>query len=267
MEWTTIVVRDGFNHRGGEEQVTDSSPVGATREHQLVSAFVEMADTLVDDYDVVDILDRLAHHCVDLLGVSAAGLLLGDQRGGLRVMATSDERARLLELFQLQADEGPCLDAYRTGEIIEVEDLSVANARWPVFAPEALAEGYRSIQAVPMRLRGQIVGALNLFSTDTGPLSRRDLLVARALADTATIGILQERAIRRNEVLTEQLQSALTSRVVIEQAKGLLAHSGDIAPGEAFNRLRSFSRSNNIRISQVAEQLMQGALAPDRILG
>lgn len=245
--------------------MSDSPPAGAAREQELVSAFVDMADTLVDDYDVVDLLHRLADHCVTLLGAAAAGLLLADQRGGLQVMATSSERARLLELFQLQADEGPCLDAYRSGEIIEVVDLAQAQHRWPVFAPEALAEGFRSIQAVPMRLRGKVIGALNLFSRETGPLGQQDLNVARALADTATIGILQERAIRRREVLTEQMQGALTSRIIIEQAKGLLSHAAGISTEDAFEKLRSHSRNNNIRLSDVADQLMRGTLPVDSL--
>ncbi|WP_231104762.1 GAF and ANTAR domain-containing protein [Haloechinothrix halophila] len=245
--------------------MNDSPLEGAVREQRLVSAFVEMADTLVDDYDIVDVLYRLADHCVTLLGAAAAGLLLADQRGSIQVVATSSERARLLELFQLQADEGPCLDAYRTGEVIEVVDLSAAKWRWPVFAPEALAEGFRSIQAVPMRLRGQIIGALNLFGRETGPLSGQDLEVARALADTATIGILQERAIRRGEVLTEQMQGALTSRVIIEQAKGLLSQAATISTEEAFEKLRNYSRNNNVKLSHVAEQLMRGEVRIDAL--
>lgn len=245
--------------------MSDSSSTGTAREQALVSAFVDMADTLVDDYDVVELLHRLADHCVTLVGADAAGLLLADQRGGLQVMATSDERARLLELFQLQADQGPCMDAYRTGQVIEVNDLSAARDRWPVFVPEALAEGYRSIQAVPMRLRGQVIGALNLFSRGSDPLHEQDLRVVRALADTATIGILQERAVRRGEVLTEQLQSALNSRIVIEQAKGLLAHANQIQSGEAFEQLRAYSRSHNVRFAEVAGMLLSGALQPSEL--
>lgn len=241
-------------------------PLGSARERQLVSAFVDMADTLVDDYDIVELLHGLARHCVDLLGAAAAGLLLTDQRGGLQVVATSDERARLLELFQLQADEGPCLEAYHTGEIVQVDDLAAAEQRWPAFVPEALAEGFRSVQAVPMRLRGNVIGALNLFGAGSGPLALHDLAVARALADTATIGILQDRALRRSEVLTEQLQTALNHRVVIEQAKGLLFHAAHISTGDAFEHLRAYSRNNNVRLSKVAEQLLDGSLQPATVL-
>lgn len=246
--------------------MSQSPPIGAARERELVSAFVDMADTLVDEYDVVELLHRLARHCVDLLGAAAAGLLLADQRGGIQVIATSDERARLLELFQLQADEGPCLDAYHTGEIVQVDDLTTAAERWPAFVPEALAEGFRSVQAIPMRLRGTVVGALNLFGAGTGPLAPHDLAIARGLADTATIGILHERALRRSEILTEQLQTALNNRIVIEQAKGLLFHAADISTGQAFEHLRAYSRDNNLRLSNVAEQLLSGSIRPATIL-
>lgn len=237
----------------------------ATREQQLLLAFVDMADTLVDDYDVMEVLHRLSDYCVSLLGASAAGMLLSDQHGGLQVMAASSERTRLLELLQLQADEGPCMDAYRTGELVQVGDLAEQRERWPVFVPEALAEGFRSVQAVPLRLRSQVIGALNLFSRDNG-LGAQNLQVVRALADTATIGILQERAIRRGEVLTEQLQRALNSRIVIEQAKGVLSHAGQVPMDQAFEHLRTYSRTHNQRLSDVADTITQGQLAPHTVL-
>ncbi|MEV7042518.1 GAF and ANTAR domain-containing protein [Amycolatopsis sp. NPDC051061] len=246
----------------------NTPPAGSapTREQQLVRAFVDMADTLVDDYDVVDLLHRLAGYCVSLLGATAAGLLLSDQRGSLHVVAASDERTRLLELLQLQADQGPCLDAYRTGVPVHTDDLAVERNRWPVFAPEALAEGYRSVQAIPLRLRRQVIGALNLFGRDATLLGQENLEIARALADTATVGILQERAIRHGEVLTEQLQTALTSRVIIEQAKGVLFHAGGIPMDQAFERLRSYCRSHNLQLSVIAEDLARGTRDPRTIL-
>ncbi|GAB3418157.1 GAF and ANTAR domain-containing protein [Flindersiella endophytica] len=231
----------------------------------LVLAFVDMADTLVDDYDVVDLLHRLAGYCVTLLGAAAAGLLLSDQRQGLHVVAASNERTRLLELLQLQADEGPCLDAYRTGEPVNITDLSTVVERWPVFAPEALREGFGSAHAIPLRLRGQVIGALNLFSS-AGPLGPDDLTIARGLADTATIGILQERAIRRGEVLTEQLQGALNSRISIEQAKGVLAHAGHLDIDQAFEHLRGYARRHRRKLSDVAEDLATGRLQPTTVL-
>lgn len=246
-------------------EVSGSADTG--REQQLLSAFVNIADTLVDDYDVVDMLHRLAGYCVSLLGASAAGLLLSDQKGGLQVMASSDERTRLLELLQLQADEGPCLEAYRSGQLVHIDSLADDVERWPVFAPEALAEGFHAVQAVPLRLRQQVIGALNLFGRGTGPLGPQDLKVARALADTATIGILQERAIRRGEVLTEQLQRALNSRVLIEQAKGVLAQAGRVPVDEAFEALRFYCRRRNLRLSEVAEHVARGEVVPAIVLG
>lgn len=231
-----------------------------TREQELTETFVELADSLVGDYDVADMLHGLVEHCVSLLDVAAAGLLLSDQRGGLQVMASSTERTRLLELFQLQTDEGPCLDCFRTGQPVAVADVSAAADRWPRFAPTVLKEGYAAVQAVPLRLRNEIIGALNLFQTATGELDPADIQVAQALADVATIGILQERAISRSEVLTEQLQGALNSRIIIEQAKGRLAESADLDMDEAFQRMRSHSRATNTRMSQLAHDLVDGTV-------
>ncbi|WP_035303988.1 GAF and ANTAR domain-containing protein [Actinokineospora inagensis] len=246
--------------------MTDTSSVATAREARMVAAFVEMADTLVADYDVVDVLHRLVEHTVALLDAAAAGLLLADQRGSLQVLASSTEAVRLLELFQVQANEGPCLDAYRTGERILADDLSTVDRRWPSFAPKALQQGFASVHAVPLRLRGEVIGALNLFGSHTGRLSTADLLVAQALADTATIGILQERAIRRGEVLTEQLQTALNSRVIIEQAKGVLSHAGDLDMDLTFEVLRDYARHHSARLSDVAAQLANATLDPRTVL-
>ncbi|WP_394619978.1 GAF domain-containing protein [Lentzea sp. JNUCC 0626] len=233
------------------------------RESRLLRAFVELADTLVDDYDVVDLLHRLVDHCVQLLDATAAGLMLSDQHGGLRVVAYSSAQTRMLELFQLQASEGPCLDCVSTGEPVLVGDLSAQTRRWPRFAPLAVKEGFASVHAVPMRLRRETIGTLNLFRRETGLLSDEDLLVVRALADTATIGILQERAIRRGEVVTEQLQTALNSRVVIEQAKGVLAFAGNLEMEQAFHALRSYARKRGRRLAEVARELVDGELRPE----
>lgn len=208
---------------------------GATRETRLLQTFVELADTLVGDYDVVDVLHQLVENCVELLDADAAGLMLSDQRGNLAVLASSSENTRFLELFQLEINQGPCLDCFHTGELIVVEDIVAAADRWPQFAARAIAEGIRSVHAVPLQLRRKTIGALNLFDSEAGPMDPQDLRVARALADTATIGILQERAIRRGEVLAEQLQTALNNRITIEQAKGVLAHAGNLDMGESFS--------------------------------
>ena len=240
--------------------------VTSSSENELLRAFVDMADTLVDEYDVADMLHRLARYCVTLLGASAAGLLLADQRGGLDVAASSDESSRMLELLQLQTEEGPCLDAYRSGEPVRVGDIAAEQARWPQFAREAVAAGVRSVHAVPMRLRRQVIGTLNLFGRGPDPVAGSAVNVVRALADIATIGILQERAIRKGELLTEQLQHALNSRVVIEQAKGVLAHAGGLEMEVAFDRLRAYSRAHNARLSEVAEAVARSELRPEQIL-
>lgn len=246
--------------------MTNAPPSSAQRESRLVTAFVEMADTLVDDYDVADVLHRLTEHCVELLDAAAAGLLLADQRGSLQVLASSTERTRLLELFQLQANEGPCLDCFHTGQPVLISSLDAEHARWPTFAPEALRDGFHSVHAVPLRLRREVIGALNLFGTHPGELGAQDLTVARALADTATIGILQERAIHRGDVLTEQLQTALNTRITIEQAKGVLAHAGDLDMDQAFQTLRSYGRAHATRLSDIAAQLVVGNLDPADVL-
>lgn len=253
---------------GRRDPVPKGAPVphSADRESRLLQAFLDFADTLVDDYDVPDVLHQLVRHCVDLLGAAEAGLLLSDQRGSLQVAASSSERTRLLELFQVQVNEGPCVDAFRTSDSVCVPDLAAATSRWPHFAAQALAEGFHSVHAVPLRLRGQTLGALNLFRTETGDFKERDLRVARALANAATVGLLHERALRRGEVLTEQLQNALNSRITIEQAKGVLAQAGGVPMDQAFTLLRTHSRRTSIGLSETAHQLVIGAIHPSDVL-
>ncbi|USX54069.1 GAF and ANTAR domain-containing protein [Lentzea sp. HUAS12] len=246
--------------------MSGSAPSRTERESRLLHALVELADTLVDDYDVVDVLHRLVEHCVRLLDATVAGLMLSDQRGGLRVVAYSSAQTRMLELFQVQASEGPCFDCVHSGEAVLVADLSKEVQRWPRFAPLAVEEGFASVHAVPMRLRRETIGTLNLFRKETGLLSDEDLLVVRALADTATIGILQERAIRRGEVVTEQLQTALNSRVVIEQAKGVLAFAGNLDMEQAFHALRGYARNGGRRLADVAREVVLGELRPEVVL-
>lgn len=219
-----------------------------------------MADTLVDDYDVAELMHDLVEHSVAVLEAAAAGLLLADPDDRLTVMAASSERTRLIEVIQIQAHEGPCLDAYVTGAPVVVHDLAEETARWPTFAAAAEAEGYRSVAALPMRLRADTIGALNLFRHRPGMLRAEDLAVGQALADVATIGILQERALRRSEVLAQQLQAALDSRVVIEQAKGVLAERLHIGVDEAFAHLRAYARSANQHLAGVARALLEGRL-------
>jgi GAF domain-containing protein len=234
------------------------------REALMIQAFVGLADTLVDDYDVIDLLDRLAGHSVELLAADSAGILLGDSDATLRVVASTDERSEWMELLQLQADEGPCLDCYRTSAPVTVTDLAGAASRWPRFVA-ALAErgSYGAVHALPLRLRGEAIGTLNLFHQRPGGLPGDDLALGQALADVATIGILSERAIRRGEVVSEQLQAALNNRIVIEQAKGVLAERGDLTMDVAFDRLRRHARNHNLRLSEVAREVVLTDLAAD----
>ncbi len=219
---------------------------------RLAAVFVEIADTLVDDFDVIEFLQMITARTSELVSVPAVGLLLADSRGRLQFMAASDEATRLLELFQLQHNEGPCLDAFTTGAQVVNADLGHAASRWPAFAPRASAGGFRSVHALPLRLRTTVIGALNLFGTDAGVLEPADVKVVQALADIATIGLLQEKAIRHGEVVTEQLQHALNSRVVIEQAKGALARIHGVDVDAAFVMLRSYARNHNRKLVDLA---------------
>jgi GAF domain-containing protein len=232
----------------------------------LADRFVSLADTLVDDFDVVDLMDQLVETSVELLGTEAAGLMLRDPRGTLQLMASSSEESRLLELFQLQNHEGPCLDCVWSGRPVVVERISDAAERWPRFVPEAGEMGFVSVYAVPLRLRDQVVGGLNLFRTTEPPLTRDDQRMAQALADIATIGLLQQRAVSRATVLAEQLQRALNSRVVIEQAKGVLAEFGGVGMEAAFRSLRGFARDSNTKLSDVAERVVRRAVPLSSIL-
>lgn len=225
---------------------------------RLTEVFVEMADTLVDDFDVIDFLHSLTERCVELLGVSAVGLMLTDERDRLQVIAASTERTRLLELFQLQNEEGPCIDCFRSGQALSVADLSEAG-KWPRFTAAAGEAGFTSVHALPMRLRTEVIGALNLFHTEPGALDQERQRIGQALADVATIGLLQQRAIQHRDSVTEQLQTALNSRVLIEQAKGALAERLGLEVTEAFALLRSEARSRNQRLSDFAKAVLEGS--------
>ncbi|MGW4483272.1 ANTAR domain-containing protein [Amycolatopsis sp. NPDC004368] len=228
---------------------------------RLVDTFVELADTLTDDFDVIEFLHLLTTRSVELLPVDAAGLLLADANGDLQLVASSDERARVLELFQLQRAEGPCLEAFKLRTTVIAPDLARDAAGWSGFAELAVQRGFHAVHAIPMRLRAEVVGALNLFSVHPGELAPEDLRVARGMVDVATIGLLQARAIQRHEILVEQLQTALTSRVVIEQAKGFLAERLSLETDEAFAVLRRFARSRGRKLSEVAAEVVTRSAA------
>ncbi|MHB8244146.1 MAG: GAF and ANTAR domain-containing protein [Acidimicrobiales bacterium] len=231
-----------------------------SREALLAKTLVEMADTLVAEFDVVELLTLLADRCVDLLDVGAAGLMLAGPDGELHVMASSSEAMRLLELFELQSKEGPCLDCYQSGQPVLNNDLAAADGRWPRFAPEAIAAGFVSAHALPMRLRGTVIGALNLFYVDAGAMPQGDVEAAQALADVATIAILQHRAAIEAQILNSQLHHALNSRIAIEQAKGMIAEQQGTSLEEAFNSLRDHARRGNMKLGDVAEAVTKGAV-------
>jgi GAF domain-containing protein len=233
-----------------------------TREADLVRVLVEMADTLVDDYDVVDLLTGLADRTVTMLDASAAGVLLASPSGSLGLVASSSEAMRLLELFELQTREGPSLDAYRSGRPVEHEVLRSGSGRWPRFSGVATEAGFHSAVAFPLRLRESTLGALNLLRTSTEPMDEADVIVARAFADLAAVSIVQHRASAEALRVNEQLSNALNSRIVIEQAKGVLSERAGIDLAEAFRRMRAYSRHGNYRLTDVARSAVNGTLDP-----
>jgi transcriptional regulator with GAF, ATPase, and Fis domain len=246
--------------------MTDEKTTQHSRDTLLARRFVALADTLVDDYDVVDLLDRLVTDCIELLDVTAAGILLSDQRGNLQLMASSSEETRVLELFQLEGREGPCLDAIRTSSQVAVTDEAEMSDRWPGFAVAARAAGYTSVHAFPMRLREETIGALNLFGSQSSSIADDDQEIAQALADVATIGILQQRTLHRASLVAEQLQVALNTRIVVEQAKGVLAEYAGVDMPMAFTALRSYARGSNQKIGTVADALVRRNLEPGVVL-
>ncbi len=236
-------------------------------EPALAAAFIDIADTLVANYDVVDLAHRLTTHCAELLEVEAVGMLLTDGQGRLGLLASSSEQARVVELFQLQGEShGPCLDCFNSGRPVTAADLSRWRDRWPGFVEEAEEQGFHTVHALPMLLRDQTIGALNLFLAGTTPLSGGDLALGQALADIATIAILQQRALARSETVVEQLQGALNSRVIIEQAKGALAYHGQIDVDEAFGRMRAHARAHNLLLSQLARAVVNDEHVARRVL-
>jgi GAF domain-containing protein len=237
------------------------------REEKLVEVFVDLADTLVDDYDVAEFLQMLTYRCAEVLEVDAVGvLLMSEEKGALDLAAASTDEAAALELFQMQNDEGPCRDAFHTGEQVVVPDIEGAADRWPSFAVHARRSGFSGVHAFPMRLRGQNVGALNLFSKGSGPQTEAEIRTAKAVADIATIGILQQRALRDARSLAAQLEHALSSRTVIEQAKGVLMARTGIGAREAFEVLRRHSRTHNRSVHRLAQDLIDEVVLPENIV-
>jgi GAF domain-containing protein len=233
-----------------------------SRETLLARTMVELADNLVDDFDIVELLSTLSDRCLEVLDIAAAGIMLVDPNGHLQVMTSTSEAMRVVELFELQSEEGPCLDCFHDGRPVVNQDLTAAVDRWPRFAPVAVRAGFLAADAIPMRLRKQTIGALNLFRARPGSLGRDDVDAAQALADVATIAILQNRGTVEAHEINSQLNAALTSRIVIEQAKGMIAERQHIAVEEAFDRLRRHARSNNLRLAALAQDTVDGTVGP-----
>jgi transcriptional regulator with GAF, ATPase, and Fis domain len=240
----------------------EPAPKTTSRE-DLAHTFVELADTMVADFDLLDFLHVLVERSVSLLAADAAGLMLSDQRGHLRVLASTSEEARLLELFELQNAEGPCLDSFHSGEQVVNVDLADAHKRWPVFAPEAAAAGFGSVHALPLRLRGTVIGAVNLFCGDQR-LSAEDVEVGQALADVATIGLLSQQS-DDSQIVAETLQEALTSRVVLEQAKGVLSEMLHIDMDKGFSLIRNSAHLHGSKLTTVASGVIDGSIGPSSL--
>lgn len=231
-----------------------------TREQRMTEVFVEVADSLTDDFDLIEFLQQLSVRCMELLNVAAVGILLADAHDTLQTIAASDEHTRLLELFALQHDQGPCVDCYRSGQPRINIDLTdpESTARWPQFAARAAETGFVATNVLPLRLRGRVIGALALFQTDPDPLSNEDITLAQALADVATIAILQQRTLDHGQVERAQLQYALTSRIVLEQAKGILAERWQVSLDDAFAAFRAYARAHNLQLAKLAREIAGG---------
>lgn len=232
-------------------------------EQRLTQVFVELADTLVDEFDALDFLATLTERSVELLQADAAGVILNDLHGALHVVASTSDRAKVLELFELQNDEGPCLDCFNSGRAVVNVGLPEARTRWPRFSVAAAEVGFQSAHAIPLRLRDSVIGAMNLFSAAVVELTDADVALAQALADIATIGLLQERAVRQSGLIAEQLQTALNSRILIEQAKGVVHASAGIGVDQAFQLMRAYSRRSNVPVKTVARRVIDRELTFD----
>ena len=239
----------------------------ASREAQLSAAFVKLADTLTADFDVVDLLHTLVEECATILDTEAGGIMLLDPSGDLHLVASTSEEASLVEIMQLSAGAGPCVDAFSSGRTVTVGDIEASGSRWPAFRDEALKHGFKSVHSTPMRLRGRIIGAMNLFSTRVGELNPADVIVAQALADVASIGVLHERNMREKEIVSEQLQYALDTRILVEQAKGVLFESTPMTMDASFGSLRTYARDHLMTLRTVASGVVDRSISVDELIG
>lgn len=231
-----------------------------SRASRVSEAFVKLTDALVGQFDVLDMLHTLVEESVELLDAAAAGLLLADPSGNLQVLASTSDASHFVEVLQSQAGLGPCIDSYKTGKVVTLADIAAEGDRYPDFQAAALSQGFQSVHAIPMRVHPRAIGALNLFRNDKGEMSADDAAIGQALADVATISILQERTFRENAMVNEQLQRALNSRVLIEQAKGVIAQRSNVDMDEAFRRLRTYARNHSEAMHDSARSVISGAL-------
>ena len=237
-----------------------------TREERINDAFVRVAGTLVADYDVVDLLSTLVYTCTQLLDVQAGGILLADGTGMLELVASTSEEAEIVEVMIVAAGAGPCIDSYKTGAVVSVPDIDTDLRDWPRFRRTALDQGFRAAHATPLRLHGEVIGAMNLLSTVTGALSDRDAQLAQALADVATVGILHERSFRQPEVVAAQLHLALDTRILVEQAKGVLAQVRSCTMSEAFDALRDYARTHEVTLRAAAEGVVDRSISAEALV-
>lgn len=227
-----------------------------SRAGRVSAAFVKIADTLVGEFDVYDLLHTLVSESVEILGAAAAGLVLVDAAGELQVMASTSHESQMMETLQLEAGAGPCVDCFRTAAVVDIDDIATQGSRWPLFQSAALSQGFRSLHAVPMRVRHRTIGALNLFGSEVGSLTSENAAIAQAFADVATISLIQERAARESALINDQLRRALNSRILIEQAKGVIAQSSQVDMQTAFARLRDYAHAHNQTIYDTAEKVV-----------
>ncbi|MHA7276318.1 GAF domain-containing protein [Arthrobacter sp. Hz1] len=234
--------------------------VTTSRAERVSAAFVRLTDTLVAGYDVLDLFHTLVEETVSLLDAAAVGLLLADPQGELQVVASTSEESQLVEILQLQAGEGPCVECFETGVAVAIDNIDALEGRWPGFQAAALSQGFHSVHAVPLRVHGRTIGAMGLFGRDIGAMTAEDSSIGQALADVATISLLQERTIRESSLVNEQLQRALNNRILVEQAKGVISHLGDVDMSEAFSRLRGYARSNRVSLHETASRIVDRSL-------
>ena len=232
----------------------------SSRAERVSAAFVKLADTLVADYHVLDLLQTLVEETVDLLDAAAVGLLLVDTHGELHVVASTNEESQLVEILQLQAGAGPCVECFKTGAVVAIDSIDSMQQDWPDFRAAALSQGFHSIHAVPLRVRDRTIGAMGLFGRDAGPLTAEDSAIGQALADVATIGLLHERTTRESTLINDQLQHALDNRVLLEQAKGVISQTCGVEMDEALIMLRRYSHSHDIGLQHLARRILEGSL-------